>query len=237
MSAGLELREMADGTTKFVGYAAVTQKPYEVGSFIETIARGAFKRTLSEGPDVVLLVNHDGLPLARTYAGTLELTEDELGLRVAAELDAHDPEVQTLRRKYGRGDLSGDMSFAFRVTDQEWNGDHSQRLIRSVTIHRGDVSIVTHGANDATSSMFRGVDFTPEQRAKRAEQAGTQIRGYRGGRIVAFGDVLARDLPRQREARHVRLPDYTTAAKADLFYAQERAWLAQERAKAGVNSR
>ena len=37
-----------------------------MGGYTETIARGAFTKTLSERPDVQLLINHEGLPLART---------------------------------------------------------------------------------------------------------------------------------------------------------------------------
>ena len=35
--------------------------------------------------DVVLLVDHDGLPLARTTSGTLNLREDSKGLHVSAQ--------------------------------------------------------------------------------------------------------------------------------------------------------
>ena len=52
---GLEFRDQGDGIVRFTGYAATTAEAYEVGDFTETIARGAFKRTLSEGPDVVLV--------------------------------------------------------------------------------------------------------------------------------------------------------------------------------------
>ena len=91
------------------GYAALTNVWYEVGFFQEILVPGAFKRTLAEGPDVVLLLGHGrsgaGLPLARTTAGTLSLVEDELGLCFTANLDPDDPDSQTLVRKLQRGDL------------------------------------------------------------------------------------------------------------------------------------
>src|ERR1700733_1932622 len=65
---GLECRELDDGTLRMSGYGSVTEHPYEVGPFTETIRKGAFKRTLSEDPDVVLLYGHEGMPLARTKA-------------------------------------------------------------------------------------------------------------------------------------------------------------------------
>src|SRR5579862_1120890 len=101
MSAGFEMRDDRPGVTAFSGYAAVTEHEYEVGAYREIIKRSAFKRTLQENPDVVLLVDHQGLPLARTPA-TLTLAEDEHGLRVRAQLDGQDPVVQALKRKYER---------------------------------------------------------------------------------------------------------------------------------------
>jgi hypothetical protein len=48
------------------GYASLTQSPYDMGSYTESISRGAFTTKLAKNPDVQLLVNHGGLPLART---------------------------------------------------------------------------------------------------------------------------------------------------------------------------
>jgi HK97 family phage prohead protease len=206
----LELRDTGAGTKRFVGYASVTETPYEVGPYVEIIKRGAFRRTLSESPDVVLLINHTGLPLARSSSGTMSLSEDDTGLRVEADLDATDPEVASLTRKFERGDLNGEMSFAFRVTDQQWNEDRSQRLIRSVTIHRGDVSIVTAGANPATTGGFRGGQFTDEQRRRRAKEIGERVIGG-NGRIVSIGGVRA---PKATRSAH-RL-DFTTDARCDF---------------------
>lgn len=149
--AETEIRETSDGGLQLTGYASTTETPYEVMDFTETIARGAFKRTLADDPDVVLLVNHEGLPLARTKSGTLTLSEDVRGLRVDAALDRRDPDVQSLVPKMQRGDLT-EMSFAFRATQQDWDEPMTNRVIREVSIHRGDVSMVTHGANSATTA-------------------------------------------------------------------------------------
>ncbi len=154
----VELREEADGQVRFSGYASVFNREYEVhdafGAYTERIAPGAFDRTLAEGPDVVLVVNHEGLPLARTKSGTLRLSVDEVGLRVDSELDAGDPDVQALLPKFRRGDLD-EMSFAFRVNDQMWSNDYSDRTITQVNLHRGDVSIVTFGASPHTIAALR----------------------------------------------------------------------------------
>jgi hypothetical protein len=52
------------------------------------------------------------------------------------------------------------MSFAFRVTRQQWSPDYDQRDILEVDLHRGDVSVVNFGANPATSvGAMRAADF------------------------------------------------------------------------------
>jgi HK97 family phage prohead protease len=153
----MEIRSDADGSVKLVGLASRTGVAYDVGFYRETIVPGAFRRTLSENPDVQLLVNHGaggGMPLARTRSGTMSLSETNEGLYVEASLDPEDPDVQSLARKMTRGDID-QMSFAFQATDSDFNEDYTERTIRGVSIHRGDVSVVNMGANEQTFAAVR----------------------------------------------------------------------------------
>ena len=166
----IEVREAADSDSlTFSGYATVFNADYTVGDsfgeFTERIAPGAFTRTLSENPDVILNINHAGLPLARTKSGTLKLTQDKVGLRVSAELDRSDPDVQAILPKMRRGDLD-EMSFAFRVTKQEWSDDYLDRTISEVNLSRGDVSIVSFGANPTTVAALRAALADEDVRAQ-----------------------------------------------------------------------
>jgi HK97 family phage prohead protease len=160
-SSGMELRASSDGKTlTFEGIASTTNDPYEMhdmfGSYTEVIDSGAFTRTLAQNPDVVLLVNHAGLPLASTKAGTMQLSERDAGLWVEAELVASDPDVQRVAPKMKRGDLT-EMSFAFYIERQQWSPDYMQVNIQEVNLNRGDVSVVTYGANPNTSSSLRSL--------------------------------------------------------------------------------
>jgi uncharacterized protein len=160
----IELREAGTSKLAFLGWPCVTDTPYEIGDpdyggFIEEVASGAFRRSLQNTPDVILNIQHgaalSGLPIARTRSGTLRLSEDEHGLRAEApDLDLDDPDVQALRIKFSRGDLDGQMSFAFRVPPggDRWSDDLRRRTIMTVELAGGDCSIVTFGANPATSS-------------------------------------------------------------------------------------
>jgi HK97 family phage prohead protease len=155
-----ELRREGD-TLKLSGYASVFETPYDVfggppGGWTEIVDRGAFDRTLREKPDLHLLINHEGMPLARTKSGTLQLGTDRVGLLVGADLDRRDPDVQALEVKMGRGDMD-QMSFAFRVKEQVWSEDQTERRLTEVSLHKGDVSVVNFGANDATSATLRSL--------------------------------------------------------------------------------
>src|SRR5262245_62109860 len=97
--------ERKDETT-LRGHAAVFNSlSGGLGGFGELIEPGFFRAALRRKPDVRLLINHEGLPLARTASGTLELREDGQGLHVFARLDKNDPDVASLRGKMQRGDV------------------------------------------------------------------------------------------------------------------------------------
>ena len=170
----MELRT-SDTTSSlsFSGYATVYDEWYDVaggpdsGGWREMVSAGAAKRTLNAKPDVKLLINHDGLPLARTRSGTLLLTEDERGLIVdAPSLDLSSPLVQTLRSAMERGDVDA-MSFAFRMTRQDWNKDFTERIIRefALDVAGSDVSVVTNPTNPATVAQLRAAAHIDELRS------------------------------------------------------------------------
>lgn len=151
-----EVRAGSGNTFVVRGYASVVEHAYDVyggpahGGFTETIARDAFNATLAQKPDVSFLINHEGMPLARTRSGTLALRADSTGLEAEATVDRRDPFGQALEVKLERGDLD-QMSFGFRVTRQSWNEDYTDRRVIEVDLDQGDVSVVNQPANPATS--------------------------------------------------------------------------------------
>lgn len=148
----LELRAEGDGNT-FVGYAALFDSPSEPMPFVEYVRAGAFTKTLNDGADVRLLIDHEGVPLARTKSGTLMLEEDDRGLRVEASLDPMNPDAQRVMSAMRRGDLS-QMSFAFRTVKDSFSADGMVRELREVQLF--DVSVVTYPAYEDTIAELRG---------------------------------------------------------------------------------
>ncbi len=155
--------EADDGKMLVEGYAAVFdsptliyESPYTGYRYMETIAAGAFV-----GADMqrtVLKYNHcdNGLVLARTSNGTLQLEADARGLRIRAEL-APTTQGRDIYALIQRGDLDK-MSFAFTVAeDEEKDSRDTKELLRTIkrfdTIY--DVSVVDFPAYDATSITAR----------------------------------------------------------------------------------
>lgn len=156
-----------DSPLVLTGFVAKTGEWYEIGAGVqELLEPGCFRRTLQNRPDVILNLLHGragtGLPLARSTAGTLSMREvvsgPQTGLYIEATLDEDDPDSQLLARKLARGDLDGQASFAFSVSKngQSWSDDLRHRRVREVNLHRGDVSVVDHGANPRTSVGMGG---------------------------------------------------------------------------------
>lgn len=142
----------------FTGYAALFDSPARVGSgplgpFTERNHPNCFDKTLSSGPDLVLRTEHRNLPIARTTAGNLRLSTDSKGLLVDADLDRRDADVAQLEVKMENGNLN-QMSYVFRAVRDRWNDDYSERELLEVNLDKGDVSIVTYGANENTSARM-----------------------------------------------------------------------------------
>lgn len=140
------------------GYASTVDVPYVMydffGEYTERIAGTAFDVTLSKSPDVAFLLNHTGMTMARTTAGTLELSMDEVGLRSIAHLNPQRQDVKDLKHAIDDGNID-QMSFAFRIVSGRWSDDYTQYTITEVDLDRGDVSAVNYGANPDTSISAR----------------------------------------------------------------------------------
>lgn len=128
-----------------VGYASTFGQPYDMGTFWEEVAPGAFAESL-RSVDIVALVNHDSaMPLARMSRGTLRIAEDERGLRVEI-----DPIPTTYARDLMTAVREGvvdAMSFGFQVKKDKFEEREGKvvRVLEEVDLH--EVSCVTFPAN------------------------------------------------------------------------------------------
>jgi HK97 family phage prohead protease len=156
-----------DGSYTLSGYAAVFNQEtilYDGNwwRLREVILPDSFTDVLASNPDVHLNVGHDMIrALARTGIdgiGGLELTQDDVGLRVFARLDPTDPDVVALAAKMNRG-IVDQMSFCFTVgrsvttTEVDEESDFEDELV-AIQQFDGlyDVAVCAQGAYATTSA-------------------------------------------------------------------------------------
>lgn len=149
-----------DGKQFFLleGYFTVYERGYEMwdwaGPYTEIVSAGAGERTLRASPDVVFLVNHAGLAMARTVADTLQLWSDDVGCGNRAWLNPQRQDVKDLVASVEDG-VTTEQSFAFMIESGQWSPDYMEFRINDFEIDRGDTSAVNYGASPHTSVAAR----------------------------------------------------------------------------------
>jgi HK97 family phage prohead protease len=185
-----EVREDADGM-HLEGYAALFNSRSEnLGGFTETIQPGAFRASLKARNNVFLLYNHDtNAVLASTRAGTLTLSEDERGLKIAASIapTSTGRDVSVLVK---RGDLSG-FSFGFSMPARggdEWNAEGTERVLKSVRLH--EVSLTPMPAYTGTNgtATVRGLDKIAERAQVDADALADALLKIENGEDISSDD-------------------------------------------------
>lgn len=142
-----------EGKMIIEGYAVVFDSPATHG-FTEIIDRNAFNGC--DMKDVPLKYNHDDSHaiLARTRNNSLQLTIDDKGLKIRAELIDTTSNIDIY--KSIQAGLLDKMSFAFTVSDEEW--DYSTDTRRILAIDKlWDVSVVDAPFYDTTSIYARAL--------------------------------------------------------------------------------
>jgi HK97 family phage prohead protease len=136
---------------------------YDGVEYKEVIDRAALNST--QMSDVVLNYNHGGKPVARTKNNTLQLSVDDVGLRVSADLSG----TEEGRRMYEeiKGGYIDKMSFAFTVGEDSYDKDtRTRRITRIKRLY--DVAAVDIPAYESTSIQARSF-FEAEAERERAE--------------------------------------------------------------------
>lgn len=165
-----ETREDEGQEPTIEGYFSVFNSIYEIApGMTESVAPGAFSRSL-QGGDIRALINHDStLVLGRTKAHTLELHEDERGLWGKITVNPNDRDAMNLYERVKRGDVD-QCSFGFVITKEEtdFRDDGSVHwTIQDVDLY--EVSPCTFPAYEATSIAARTAERDELQ--KRSLQA------------------------------------------------------------------
>lgn len=153
---------------KIAGHAAVFNTLTDIGGYFrEKVAPGAFRDAIARD-DVRALFNHNpDYVLGRNKAGTLRMSEDDVGL--AVEIDPPDTQLaRDLLVSMERGDIS-QMSFGFMVRKQMWEEDANGVVTRTLQeVELFDVSPVTYPAYPTTDVGVRSLDAWRKETAPKA---------------------------------------------------------------------
>ena len=157
------------------GYATTYDDPYTLFeydgiAYKETVSRDALAG--ADMSDVIFLYNHEGMVYARQSNGTLELTSDERGLHVRADLGSTEASRQMFESI--QAGLVTQMSWAFTIADEDYDEETHTRSIKSVR-KVYDVSAVSIPANpntDIAESARRSLDgvIKAEEEKRRSER-------------------------------------------------------------------
>ena len=197
---GVELRKSEDGRMVVEGYATTFDQPYFLTgdgkiTINEQVDRHAFDG--ADKTDVIMQYNHEGRVFARISNGTLQLEEDDHGLKVTADLGG----TEIGRQLYEEidGGYTNKMSFGFTVAGDKKtrtkDADGHITVLRTITKigKLFDVSAVSLPANDATEISSRSIGDGLIAEAMEEVQAEEE-------RARRIGEI--RKLLNQEEAHH-----------------------------------
>jgi len=150
------------------GYATTFDEPYVLYEFsdgekiYERISPGAFNSTPMN--DVVMLINHDGLPVARQSNDSLKITIDQHGLFVDADLSGSTA-GRELYHSIAAG-LVNKMSYMFTVGEESYDkATHTRTIMRIDRMY--DVSAVTFPANPDTEIIAKRCRQTLDEKSRK----------------------------------------------------------------------
>lgn len=141
-----EIRAEGDGHT-FTGYAAIFNSEAEGLSTREIIKPGAFSKSVAAAErgdwEVKALQDHDAKYfLGSTKTGTLNLEEDDRGLKVRVSLNPEVTFASDLAAMLRRDGAAMGMSFGFSVPNKgDTYNDNGVRELRNIRLH--EVSLLT----------------------------------------------------------------------------------------------
>lgn len=184
----LEINDSDDKRMIVEGYATTFNQPYPLYADSTVAINEQVDARAFDGAkmsDVIFQYNHEGRVFARTRNNTLEITPDEKGLFIRADLSG----TEEGRKLYEeiKGGYTDRMSFGFTVDEDrtEESGKNPRTYLRTITkIGRlFDVSAVSIPANDFTEISARsyvdGILDKEKAEAFAAEQRKRQIQKIR----------------------------------------------------------
>lgn len=130
--------------------------------FREKISKGAFKRAIERENRIDFLAEHDNrMLLATTQNGSLDIFEDEQGLKIRAKIapTSYGKDIYTLMKE----GMVGHMSFGFKALSDKWSKGEDGILVRTVEdLNLFEVSAVRNPAYPQSAISARGIEVVED---------------------------------------------------------------------------
>lgn len=178
-----EVRSVGDDTYELSGYAVKWNSPTQINkNMSESFEPGAFTESLNKY-DVVALNNHDRTSvLGRFSNGTLDLLEDEIGLKFTIIINKEDTDAMNLYNRVKRGDIKG-CSFGFIPQEEELNTLTSHHHITKALLI--EISITAFPAyKDTIVNARNEEEAVQDELFKRASDAINKIRTRKSQEVI-----------------------------------------------------
>lgn len=165
-----------EALVNLIGHVVVYEAPYEVvdqfGPFIETMKTGAATASIAAGADVRFMYDHDSLVMARTASGTLEVSEDEVGVAFSASVDTRQQLANDLVIAINRGDVT-QCSVGFVCIADVWSADGMSRDIYAIELV--DISAVGIPCSETTDIAVAPRSYPIDEARSKVAEIQTRI--------------------------------------------------------------
>lgn len=161
-----ELDTNSDGVLKVSGYVNKTNQHSEIlgttKRFKEKIAKGAFSKAIRAAKQINFLAEHDTKKiLASTRNGSLELTEDEQGLFMSANISPTSWGQDSYQLI--KDGILQNMSFGFRTVSDSWRSIGTNLYERTIEeLELFEVSVVEKPAYTSSTIAARGIELVEQ---------------------------------------------------------------------------
>lgn len=179
---------------QFTAYASVFGN---IDSYGDIVVKGAFANDLARweksGKNIPLLFGHNMADPDFNIGHVVSAVEDEVGLKVTAQLDLENPKARQVYRML-KGRRIDQMSFAYDVLDGAKGQKDGADVYEIRDLKLYEVSVVTVGANSETEVLAVKQVPVISDRIMAAVKAGRVLSAKNEGEIRSAHEALSRVL-------------------------------------------
>lgn len=204
-----QLKFASNDAGEFEGYASVFNHIDKVG---DTIAPGAFRKTLDRGQRFKMFVNHKQHEVP--VGDWVSASEDEYGLRVKGVIDLNHKDGPTVYSALKRGAMDA-LSVGFTMSDSDYEKSDAGRLIKNMSLM--EVSIVSFPCEGRALISAVKADLEGFTTLKDYENYLREVGGFSGSMATAIVSQIVKTVRGEREEQRRQMQQKASAEVLAVF--------------------